>query len=591
MMKDGLFAGVATTVLLCASAALSQAHPEERDRLAIPTAIFEPAPRPPLPGDTAALRVPNGFRVDRFAERLGNIRMLAVAPNGDIYATRRAEGDVILLRDADGDGQADSEPTVVTRRAGAHGLALHDGRLYLATVKEVFVGDIGADGSVGPLKLLIGDLPDSGQHPNRTLAIGPDDMLYISVGSTCDACAESNPENATILRSSLDGKSRTIFASGLRNTIGFGWHPRTGELWGMDHGIDNLGDDLQQEEFNNVQAGKRYGWPYVYGVEEGINPQDEPPADILAATWAEMSEPATLGYTAHAAPMQMAFYTGGPFPDAYDGDAFVALRGSWARSTPSGYEVARVRFSNGRARGIEPFLTGFITDGGQARTARPTGLAVAGDGSLLLGDDENGILYRISHAGRAVARPATAPADAMLTQTARGSGVPLALQRIDARAPIIVSSSAFAGGDTIPRVHSEYHDGVAPALGWTPVDGAATYVVIMEDPDAAGPKPFVHWLAWNLTGPMTPEGMNEEIKLPNGVVQGATSRGSVGYFGPRPPVGDAPHAYHFQVFALDRPLDVLPGSDRDTLLAAMRGHVIAKGELVGRYAQTDQPLK
>jgi len=587
-----LSSAVSAAALLCASSVLAQAHPEERDRLSIPTAIVEPAPRAPLPGDTAALNLPAGFEINRFAERLGNLRMLAVASNGDIYATRRAEGDVILLRDADRDGKADGDPVVVARRAGAHGLALYDGKLYLATVKEIFVGDVAPDGSVGPLTLLIGDLPDAGQHPNRTIAVGPDQMLYISVGSTCDACAESNPENATILRASLDGKSRTIFASGLRNTIGFGWHPRTGELWGMDHGIDNLGDDLQQEELNNIKAGKRYGWPYVYGVEEGVNPQDEPPADITAATWAQMSEAAALGYTAHAAPMQMAFYAGGPFPDAYDGDAFVALRGSWARSTPSGYEVVRVRFANGQARGIEPFLTSFLADGGQSRTGRPAGLAVAGDGSLLLGDDENGILYRISYpGGRGAGRPVTPPADAMRTQTSRGSGVPLALARVEAGLGLTVSSPVIQPGGPIPRPHSEYYDGVAPPLSWTPVEGAATYVVIMEDPDAAAPRPFVHWLAWNLTEPMTPEGLHEEIKLPNGVVQGANSRGSVGYFGPRPPVGDPPHRYHFQVFALDRPLDILPGSDRDTLLAAMRGHVLAEGELIGTYGQVDAPLK
>lgn len=591
-MKLRLMTAVCASAISASSLAAAQAHPEERDKLSIPTSIFEPAARAPLPGDTSALGVPDGFEVTRFAERLGNLRMLAVAPNGDIYATRRAEGDVILLRDTNRDGNADGEPEVVARRAGAHGLAIHDGKLYLATVKEIFAGAIAADGSVGPLTLLIGDLPDSGQHPNRTIAVGPDDMLYISVGSTCDACAESNPENATMLRASLDGKTRTIFASGLRNTIGFGWHPRTGELWGLDHGIDNLGDDLQQEELNNIQAGKRYGWPYVYGVEEGVNPQDEPPADILASTWAEMSEPATLGYTAHAAPMQMAFYAGGPFPNAYDGDAFVALRGSWARSEPSGYEMVRVRFDDGRARAIEPFLTGFITDGGRARTARPAGLAVAADGSLLVGDDENGILYRIAYpGGRGDARPATAPADAMRTQTTRGSGVPLALSRVEAPAAIQVMSTALTHQGDLPRIHSAYYDGVAPALSWTPVEGAATYVVIMEDPDAAAPKPFVHWLAWNITEPMTPEGMSEEIKLPNGVVQGITSRGSVGYFGPRPPVGDAPHPYHFQVFALDAPLDLLPGSDRDALLAAMRGHVIGEGELVGTYGQTDHPLK
>lgn len=583
---------VSLLALCAASPVLAQAHPEERDKIAILTHIHEPTPRAPLPGDTAALKVPEGFTVSRFAERLGNLRMLAIAPNGDIYASRRSSGDVILLRDANDDGRADGDPVIVARRSGAHGLAIHDGKLYLATVKEVFVGDIMVDGTIGALTLIIGDLPDSGQHPNRTIAVGPDDMLYISVGSTCDACQESNPENATILRSSLDGKSRTIFASGLRNTIGFGWHPTTGELWGLDHGIDNLGDELQQEELNSIQAGKTYGWPYVYGVEEGVNPQDEPPGGIPAATWAEMSEPAVLGYAAHAAPMQMAFYAGGPFPNAYDGDAFVAFRGSWARQQPLGYEVARVRFDNGRARAIEPFLTGFLVDGGQTQTARLAGLAVARDGSLLVGDDENGLLYRVSYdGGRGAGVPSDPPATAMRRQASQGSGVPLALQRVEARDSLQVRSDAFAAGGAIPSRYSEYHDGVAPPLAWDPVEGAATYVILVEDPDAASPKPFVHWVAWNLTEAMTPEGLEESIRLPSGLTQGRTSRGSVGWFGPRPPVNDPTHHYHFQVFALDIPLDVLPGSDRDTVLAAMQGHVLAKGELVGTYQQSEAPLK
>jgi glucose/arabinose dehydrogenase len=166
-----------------------------------------------------------------------------------------------MVKDENGDGRADGEPVSVANRSGAHGLAIHDGKLYLITVKEVFVADILADGRLGPLTMIIGDLPDAGQHASRTMAFGPDGMLYISVGSTCNACNESNQENATILRASPDGKSRTIFAKGLRNTIGFAWHPVTGELWGMDHGIDFLGDEEQPEELNKIEFSKQYGWP------------------------------------------------------------------------------------------------------------------------------------------------------------------------------------------------------------------------------------------------------------------------------------------------------------------------------------------
>jgi glucose/arabinose dehydrogenase len=173
------------------------------------------------------------------------------------------------------------------------------------------------------------------------------------------------------------------------------------QAWGADRA-----EQQPQEELNAIKAGKQYGWPYVYGVEEVANPQDEPPGGIPAATWARMSEAAVLGYSAHAAPMQMAFYPGGPFPNAYDGDAFVAFRSSWAREAPSGYEVARIRFANGQTRSIEPFLTSFLVDGGQAETARLAGIAVAKDGALLVGDDENGILYRVSYGdGRGQATP------------------------------------------------------------------------------------------------------------------------------------------------------------------------------------------
>src|SRR5690606_20186713 len=137
---------------------------------------------------------------------------------GHLYATRRTEADVIRLEDHDGDGKYE-DFTVVAARPGMHGLAFHEDTAYLVTVNEVYTAPVAEDGSLGDLTMIIDDLPDGGQHPNRTLAIGPDGKLYITVGSTCNACAETNPENATIVRANLDGTGRTIFASGLRNTI------------------------------------------------------------------------------------------------------------------------------------------------------------------------------------------------------------------------------------------------------------------------------------------------------------------------------------------------------------------------------------
>ncbi|HSI49458.1 MAG TPA: YbhB/YbcL family Raf kinase inhibitor-like protein [Ideonella sp.] len=595
------FDRLATSLALASAALCLPAWSQQGDGTNVPirTAVFKPDKVAATPERIGQLRSPPGFAVNVFAQGLKNTRILAVAPDGTVYVSRRDQGDVLMLRDTDGDGRADGVPVQVATRAGAHGLAIKDGKLYLATVKEVFVATIQPDGLLGPLEMIIGDLPDAGQHANRTLAFGPDGMLYISVGSTCNACNETNPENATLLRASADGKSRTIFATGLRNTIGFDWQPGTGELWGMDHGIDFLGDEVQPEELNRIEKGKQYGWPHIWG-DGGENPQSTPVGDITKSQWRELSTPMVLGYAAHAAPMQMVFYQGTNFPAAYRGDAFVTMRGSWNRNPASGYEVVRVKFANGQPLGFEPFLAGFLTDGGRTHMARPVGLAVAKDGALLMADDANGVIYRVAYNGTgARAQPgAPAPAAAMLAQAGRGIGVPLAMLRDETRggtSGLGLSAPSFAANGAMPQRFSEYADGVSPALSWTAVPQARSYALVLEDPDAKPITPFVHWVAWNIPGTMTalPEGLQEQPRLtePDGLLQGRNSRGSPGYYGPRPPVGDPPHHYHFQVFALDTMLSVPPGAERDEVLAAMKGHVLAKAELVGTFAQSVRPPK
>jgi glucose/arabinose dehydrogenase len=192
------------------------------------------------------------------------------------------------------DGLAAGQPVRVTSRSGLHGIAFSKGKVYLAAVHEIFKADARPDGTFGPLDMIIHDLPDAGQHNTRTIQIGPDDMMYISIGSTCNECTEPNPENATILRASLDGKSRSIFASGLRDTVGWGWQPRTGELWGMDNSIDALGDNPQPEELNHIEKGKRYGWPYLFG-ENQPNPHLDPPRGLQKSELAKTNVPMALG--------------------------------------------------------------------------------------------------------------------------------------------------------------------------------------------------------------------------------------------------------------------------------------------------------
>jgi Raf kinase inhibitor-like YbhB/YbcL family protein len=569
--------------------------------------VFKPAKVEPTPERIAQIKAPPGFKVTVFAQGLKNARIVAVAPDGTIYVSRRDQGDVLMLKDQNGDGVADGPPVTVANRSGAHGLAIHDGKFYLATVKQVFVADIQPDGRLGALKMLIKDLADAGQHADRTLAFGPDGQLYLSVGSTCNACNEDNPENATMLRVTPDGKSRTIFATGLRNTIGFAWNPTTGELWGLDNGIDFLGDEAQPEELNKIEFGRQYGWPHVFGAG-GVNPQSTPPGGITKEEWKARSTPMVLGYTAHAAPMQLLFYTGQSFPKEYQGDAFATMRGSWNRAQASGYEIVRIHFVNGQAQSFEPFVNGFLTDNGKTHIARPVGLAIAKDGSLLMADDANGVLYRIAYSGSGSGSgsasasgsgPSTTviPATAMQSQTMQGLGVPLANTRPETRTQstgtISLRSADFSAGAMMPLKLSDYAEAASPQLTWAGVKGARSYAIVMEDPDAKPIKPIVHWVVWNIPADLTslPGGLQKQARLtaPDGVLQGRTTHGSVGYYGPKPPIGDAPHHYHIQILALDTMLEVPGGSDRDTVLKGIQGHVLAKGELVGQYEQASNP--
>jgi glucose/arabinose dehydrogenase len=345
------------------------------------------------------LQLPDGFRIARYAENLGNVRFMAVAPDGTVYATRREQGDVIRLRDTNGDGAADEVRTII-ELPNVHGIAWHNNRLYLVTVREVYSADLSPDGeSIETPRLLIDDLPDGGQHPNRTVAFDSSGAMIITVGSTCNACNETNPEAATILRATPDGRDRYIFARGLRNTLGFAWHPSTGEMWGMDHGTDLIGDDIPPEELNRLEEGKHYGWPHAYGKHE-IDPQVHLPEEVTKEEWVAGTEPMVLGYDAHAAPMGMLFYNANQFPQEYRNDAFVAMRGSWNRRDPVGYEVVRIRFDDeGQPRGFEPFLRGFLIKEENRHFGRLVGLALKPDGSLLVSEDTNGMIYRIWYEG------------------------------------------------------------------------------------------------------------------------------------------------------------------------------------------------
>jgi glucose/arabinose dehydrogenase len=360
--------------------------------------VFRPERRDFSAARLAQLQLPDGFAIEVFADELENPRMLAVGPDDSVYVSRPMRDDVVRLSDEDGDGRADARTTAISGIDGVHGLAIHEGQMYLAAVTAVHVAPLADDGTLGAPSVLIDDLPDGGQHPNRTIAVGPDGMLYVSIGSSCDACMESNPEHATLLQIALDGSGRRVFARGLRNTIGFGFHPETDALWGSDHGSDFRGNELPPDELNRIVEDADYGWPYCFG-DRRVDPVIMAPPEMSKAAYCAMTEPAALEYPAHSAPIGLAFYDGAQFPERYRGDAFVVFRGSWNRYPATGYKVVRVRFEDGEPSAVEDFVSGFLIEDGRAHFARLAGVAIAGDGALLVSDDTNGIVYRVAYEG------------------------------------------------------------------------------------------------------------------------------------------------------------------------------------------------
>ncbi|RKH63371.1 PQQ-dependent sugar dehydrogenase [Corallococcus aberystwythensis] len=373
--------------------------------VSVPNNLVKPAKQPFGAERLAQLRVPAGFQVGVFAQGLTNPRKLAVRPSGAVYVTEREAGRVTLLRDTNGDGTADTSVVVASglgsKNAGVHGLALQGDRLFMITDKQVFVAPVNPDDTLGLPARIIDGLPDAGQHPNRTLAFGPDGKLYVSVGSTCNACADANPENATLLRFEPDGTGRAVVAKGLRNTIGFAWHPVSGQLWGMDHGSDSRGDDYPPEELNRIQEGADYGWPYCLGKQEPDAFLSQEPPDMQSRPeYCAKTQAPVLEYQAHSAPMSLTFYTGTLFPQDFRDNAFVAMRGSWNRNPPTGYKVVRVRFdAQGTPTAFEDFASGWLGTDGTTQFARLADTAVAADGALLVTDDANGVIYRIGYSG------------------------------------------------------------------------------------------------------------------------------------------------------------------------------------------------
>lgn len=360
-------------------------------------ARFSPTPRPFSDALASQLRVPPGFRINVFARNQGHARMMLTLPDGRVLLSRYNDGLVVALNDRNADGVSDEAPVVATIPT-VHGLAFRDNTVYMASETRLFKMSMGTDGSFGtPTEFAT--LPPGGWHPRRTLGFDSAGWLYVSVGSSCNSCFDPvSPEYATIVRMKPDGNERSVFARGLRNTIGFDWHPDTGQLWGMDNGSDNRGDNIPAEELNLIEEGRDYGWPSCFGKQrvDRISRRDE---SIPAKDCSETA-PAIRGYPAHSAPLGFTFYSTGPFPLNYQTNAYIAVHGSYNRSEPTGYKVVRIRFKNGKPTIFQDFAVGWLIENGRAQFGRPAGLTVTTDGSLLISDDYNGVVYRVSYQQR-----------------------------------------------------------------------------------------------------------------------------------------------------------------------------------------------
>lgn len=349
--------------------------------------------------------VPPGYEANLFAENLDHARWLAVAETGEVFLAESRAGKVTLLIDTDGDGKADKRSTFVDGHDAPHGLALHGGNLYVADLDGVWrypwvSGSMRARAK-GERITPRGAFGDSGGHWTRNIAIAPDGKrFYVSIGSAGNIDEEPAPR-ATVKEFRIDGSGGRVFASGLRNPVGIAFHPGTGALYTVVNERDGLGDGLVPDYLTAITDGAFYGWPYAY---IGPNPQpgfaDRRP-DLVRRT----SVPDVL-FESHSAPMAVLFAKGGSFPREWQDDAFVALRGSWNASVPTGYKVVRIPFENGHPTGTyENFVTGFRLDEPGRRTTarvwgRPVGMALAKDGSLLIAVDVDRSIWRVSRKTR-----------------------------------------------------------------------------------------------------------------------------------------------------------------------------------------------
>lgn len=335
------------------------------------------------------IRLPQGFSISVFAE-VPNARSMCLGSKGTLFVGTMS-GNVYAVTDSDKNGVAEKVDTIASGLDTPNGVAFRDGSLYVAEHRRIIRFDnIENNLQKHPTYAVVYDkYPEDRNHGWKFIAFGPDGKLYVPVGAPCNICNPDSPF-ASITRMNPDGTGFEIFAKGIRNTVGFTWHPQTKQLWFTDNGRDNLGDDIPSDELNTApQKGMHFGYPFCH---EG---------DILDPEFGKGKNcadytPPVLKLGAHVAALGLRFYTGTMFPSEYQNRIFIAQHGSWNRTTPVGYRVMTVRIENNKAAEYTPFATGWLDENGKT-IGRPVDVQIAPDGALLVSDDKQGAVYRITY--------------------------------------------------------------------------------------------------------------------------------------------------------------------------------------------------
>ncbi|MBO0323179.1 sorbosone dehydrogenase family protein [Muricauda sp. CAU 1633] len=343
------------------------------------------------------LNLPEGFKIDTYAEGIEGARSMALGSDGTLFVGTRNENKVYALKDTDGDFKVDDVYTIAEDLEQPNGVAFKDGALYVAAVSKLYkYSNIEGSLSSPPTpELIYDDYPTEFHHGWKYIAFGPDDKLYVPVGAPCNICDRTDEDErfGTITRMDADGNNREIVAHGVRNTVGFTWHPDTDELWFTDNNRDMMGDDLPPGELNRLaEVGQHFGYPFCHA---GTIPDPEFGSQHPCSDFVPPVQP--LG--PHVAALGVKFDTGNMFPSSYKGHAFLAEHGSWNRSKKIGYRITLVKLNGNEAVSYEPFIDGWLDDESQEAFGRPVDLLFMEDGSLLISDDEGNAIYRVTYGG------------------------------------------------------------------------------------------------------------------------------------------------------------------------------------------------